>query len=164
MEHRYRLPQQSPHLLFLRTLQATSLLIRLPAVEMLRMQAEMEYLFMHEVSVTAPARIRRPPIQQFSGGSGTGAYVCNLTGLLGSTTYYVRAYATNSAGTAYGNQDVFATLAPVAPTLSTTAISSITYQSAVSGGNTINDGGSPITAKGVCWDTLTGRLLRKSYN
>jgi hypothetical protein len=98
-----------------------------------------------------------------SGGSGTGAFVCNLIGLLGSTTYYIRAYATNSAGTAYGNQDVFATLAPVAPTLSTTAISSITYQSAVSGGNAINDGGSPITAKGVCWDTLSGPLVTGSH-
>lgn len=98
-----------------------------------------------------------------SGGTGTGAFVCNLTGLTGGTTYYVRAYATNSAGTSYGNQDVFATLTPVAPTLLTTAISSITYQSAISGGNTINDGGSAITAKGVCWDTLTGPVVTGSH-
>ena len=97
------------------------------------------------------------------GGTGTGAFVCNLTGLLGGNTYYVRAYATNTAGTAYGNQDVFATLTPTAPTLNTTAVSSITYQSAVSGGNTINDGGSPITAKGVCWDTLTGPTITSSH-
>jgi uncharacterized protein (TIGR02145 family) len=37
-------------------------------------------------------------------GSGTGAYVSYLTGLNASTIYYVRAYATNSAGTAYGNE------------------------------------------------------------
>jgi hypothetical protein len=97
------------------------------------------------------------------GGTGTGAFVCNLTGLLGGNTYYVKAYATNSAGTAYGNQDVFATLTPVAPTLITTAVTSITYNSAVSGGNTINDGGSPITAKGVCWDTLTGPTITSSH-
>lgn len=41
---------------------------------------------------------------QTSDGSGTGSYTSNLTGLAPSTTYYVRAYATNSAGTAYGNQ------------------------------------------------------------
>jgi len=43
-------------------------------------------------------------------GSGTGAFVSNLTGLTGNTTYYVRAYATNSAGTAYGNEQSFTTL------------------------------------------------------
>jgi uncharacterized protein (TIGR02145 family) len=36
-------------------------------------------------------------------GSGTGSYTCNLSGLTPSTTYYVRAYAINSAGTAYGS-------------------------------------------------------------
>jgi len=39
------------------------------------------------------------------------------------------------------------------PTLNTTAISSITSTTASSGGNTINDGGGTITAKGVCWST-----------
>lgn len=44
-----------------------------------------------------------------SDGSGTGNFVSNLTGLLPNTTYYVRAYATNSVGTAYGNQVSFST-------------------------------------------------------
>jgi hypothetical protein len=43
-------------------------------------------------------------------GSGTGSFVSNLTGLSVSTLYYVRAYATNSAGTSYGNQVSFTTL------------------------------------------------------
>jgi len=36
-------------------------------------------------------------------GSGTGSFSSNLTGLTPNTTYFVRAYAINSAGTAYGN-------------------------------------------------------------
>lgn len=44
-----------------------------------------------------------------SDGTGTGTFVSNLTGLLPNTTYYVRAYATNSVGTAYGNQVSFST-------------------------------------------------------
>ena len=35
-------------------------------------------------------------------GSGLGSYISDLTGLSGSTLYYVRAYATNSEGTGYG--------------------------------------------------------------
>ncbi len=42
-------------------------------------------------------------------GSGTGTFTSSLTGLSGSTTYYVRAYATNSAGTAYGPEISFTT-------------------------------------------------------
>ena len=44
-------------------------------------------------------------------GSGTGSFTSNLTSLTASTTYYVRAYATNSAGTAYGNEVSFTTTA-----------------------------------------------------
>jgi hypothetical protein len=44
-----------------------------------------------------------------SNGSGTGSFTSNLTGLNPSTTYYVRAYATNSTGTAYGNEIQFIT-------------------------------------------------------
>jgi phosphodiesterase/alkaline phosphatase D-like protein len=46
-----------------------------------------------------------------AGGTGTGGFTGNLTGLSPSTTYYVRAYATNSAGTAYGSQISFTTSA-----------------------------------------------------
>ena len=44
-----------------------------------------------------------------SQGGGIGAFTSNVSGLLPSTTYYIRAYATNSAGTAYGNQITFST-------------------------------------------------------
>lgn len=45
-----------------------------------------------------------------SDGTGLGAFTSNITGLSGLTKYYVRAYATNSAGTAYGEQLEFTTL------------------------------------------------------
>ncbi|MDD5426224.1 MAG: fibrobacter succinogenes major paralogous domain-containing protein [candidate division Zixibacteria bacterium] len=37
-----------------------------------------------------------------SDGTGTGSYVSSITGLSSGTTYYVRAYASNSVGTGYG--------------------------------------------------------------
>jgi uncharacterized protein (TIGR02145 family) len=44
-------------------------------------------------------------------GTGTGSFTSTLASLNGSTTYYVRAYATNSVGTAYGNEVSFTTSA-----------------------------------------------------
>jgi len=45
-----------------------------------------------------------------SDGEGIGGFGSELTGLNPNTTYYVRAYATNKAGTAYGNEVTFKTL------------------------------------------------------
>jgi len=42
-------------------------------------------------------------------GSGTGSFTSDITGLAANTPYYVRAYATNSSGTGYGNQVIFRT-------------------------------------------------------
>lgn len=41
--------------------------------------------------------------------SGTGSFSSTISGLVSNTTYYVRAYATNSSGTAYGLQQTFTT-------------------------------------------------------
>lgn len=46
-------------------------------------------------------------------GDAIGVFESSLTGLSGLTTYYVRAYATNSAGTAYGPEISFTTLVSV---------------------------------------------------
>ncbi len=47
-----------------------------------------------------------------SDGDGPGAFTSSLTGLTENTMYYVRAYATNSAGTGYGDEVSFTTLVP----------------------------------------------------
>ncbi len=86
-------------------------------------------------------------------GTGTGAFTSNLTELTLGTTYYVRAYATNSAGTAYGNEVSFDTDPITLATLTTNAVGSITQTTALSGGNITDDGGAAITAKGICWGT-----------
>lgn len=44
-------------------------------------------------------------------GSGSGTFTSNLTFLSANITYFVRAYATNSSGTAYGNEVSFTTTA-----------------------------------------------------
>jgi plastocyanin len=88
-----------------------------------------------------------------SDGSGTGEFTSNITGLTTGTLYYVRAYATNSVGTAYGDEVFFLTAANQLATLTTTTVSLITATTAVSGGSITDDGGSNITARGICWGT-----------
>jgi hypothetical protein len=85
-------------------------------------------------------------------GTGTGSFTSNLIGLIPGTPYYVRAYATNAIGTAYGNQVSFTTTAGT-PTVTTSAVTGITQTTATSGGNVTSDGGSSVTARGVCWST-----------
>lgn len=48
-----------------------------------------------------------------AGGADTGVFVSNLLGLEKYTTYHVRAFATNSAGTTYGENREFKTLADI---------------------------------------------------
>ncbi|MCX6269833.1 MAG: hypothetical protein NTU44_01190 [Bacteroidetes bacterium] len=48
-------------------------------------------------------------------GTGIGMFISNLTGLLVDTTYFIRAYATNSAGTNYGNELSFTAAEPYVP-------------------------------------------------
>jgi hypothetical protein len=43
-------------------------------------------------------------------GTGTGSFTSSITGLTSATIYYVKSYATNAAGTAYGNEISFTTL------------------------------------------------------
>ena len=86
-------------------------------------------------------------------GTGTGSFTSNITGLSMNTTYYVRAYATNSAGTSYGEQKTFTTSGSGMPTVTTNNMSNITQTTATSGGNVTSDGGATVTARGVCWST-----------
>ena len=95
-------------------------------------------------------------------GVGTGAFTSNISNLLGSTTYYIRAYAINTTGIGYGNQITFTTPVPTPPSLTTTAASSITSVSVETGGTILNNGGAPITARGVVWDTLQNPVLTKN--
>jgi uncharacterized protein (TIGR02145 family) len=95
-------------------------------------------------------------------GVGAGLFTSNISNLLGSTTYYIRAYAINTTGISYGNQITFTTPVPTPPSLTTTALSSITSVSVATGGSILNNGGALITAKGVVWDTLTNPIVTKN--
>ncbi|MCE1199230.1 MAG: SusF/SusE family outer membrane protein [Marinilabiliales bacterium] len=87
-----------------------------------------------------------------SDGKGTGSFVSALSGLKGNVTYYVRAYAVNSAGTAYGPEVSFKTLVDL-PAVTTVDVTSVNKTTAVTGGNVTYDGGAAISARGVVYGT-----------
>ncbi len=98
-----------------------------------------------------------------SDAKGTGAFVSALTGLKGNKTYYVRAYATNSAGTAYGPEVAFTTLVDL-PVVTTTEVTAISKTGALSGGAVTYDGGGTVINRGLAWGltanpTITGSKI-----
>ncbi len=93
-------------------------------------------------------------------GNGNGIFKSSITGLTAGTTYYIRAYATNNAGTGYGNQDTIKTL--TIPTLTTISAVATSATTASSGGNVSSDGGTPVTNRGVCWSTTSNPTIYES--
>jgi len=74
-------------------------------------------------------------------GAGTGSFISNIDGLTHNITYHVRAYATNSAGTGYGEDVAFTTL--------DTCTLTVTKEGNGNGNVTID--GAPITFSGNIW-------------
>jgi hypothetical protein len=62
-----------------------------------------------------------------SNGTGTGIFTSTLVGLIAKTAYYVKAYATNSAGTAYGSQMMFTTIGTPPPVDGTYKLTSLRF-------------------------------------
>jgi len=82
--------------------------------------------------------------------AGSGAFTISITNLNPGTTYYFRAFATNIAGTSYGNQVIGTTYA-VLPDVTTMEASNIAETSFRLSAAITYDGGSPVTARGICW-------------
>ena len=124
------------------------------------------------------------PTSGTSDGNGTGAFTSTLFGLNPNTQYFYRAYATNSVGTGYGNEDDFFTLAltPGAPTVSNATINTVdvtidangnpahtTFAIQEAGGNYVQAdgtlGATAVWQTAVAWTPLTvfGLSANTSY-
>ena len=87
-------------------------------------------------------------------GEGIGSFSRTITGLYPNIPYYVRAYAVNGHGVAYSNE-VTITLESemTVPTVVTQDVVSILENMATGGGNVVEDGGTEVTERGICWGT-----------
>lgn len=84
----------------------------------------------------------------------SGAFAANVTNLSASTTYCIRAYATNENGTSYGETKTFTTTQGLPTVTTTDPGENITSTSIATGGNVTDDGGFTVTARGVVYSTL----------
>jgi pectin methylesterase-like acyl-CoA thioesterase len=100
-----------------------------------------------------------------SDGTTSAQFTSSITGLTAGTPYYVRAYATNSAGTAYGNEITFTTMTVLtAPVISTNPVTNIVNTSATGSGNITDWGGSTISDRGICWSLSHQPTIANDYN
>lgn len=90
--------------------------------------------------------------------TSTGPFSSTLTGLSPNVTYHVRAYATNSLGTAYGEDITFTTTVGKV-TLQTNDITEITHNAATGSGTISQLEGNIIVERGLCWATAANPTL-----
>jgi uncharacterized protein (TIGR02145 family) len=112
-------------------------------------------------TVTNPTISLSTKLISTTGQVGLGAFKSVMTGLKASTKYFVRAFATNSAGSSYGNELSFTTNASRPPTLITKPIIQISSSGAISGGLLYSVDGS-IISRGVVWSTSINPTIQLS--
>ena len=110
------------------------------------------------------SRLSDPSLADYhvSCGAGEDPFTCTISGLEKNTVYYVRAYASNSVGTAYGEPMSFRTHG--IPSVSTGSVTNVAVSSAICSGNVSSDGGSPVTRRGVCWSEMPIPTINNEYN
>ncbi len=87
-------------------------------------------------------------------GLGSGSFASQLTNLIPGSTYFLRAYATNEAATAYGEELSFTTLnSIVVPAVETASVTNIMVKTAACGGEVSDWGGDTVNVRGICWNT-----------
>lgn len=86
-------------------------------------------------------------------GQTNGTFGKTVTGLKEHTTYHVRSYAVNEAGTAYGVEVTFTTLEVTEPTLSAVTVSNISKTSAAFAAQGTSTGNGTLTDAGFVYST-----------
>ena len=91
-------------------------------------------------------------------GKGTGEFVANASGLVVGNTYYVRAYATNTQGTAYG-EEVELDFSAILPEVTTDSVYAIDNTTAYMIGKITNMGDPEYTERGFIYGTMQTPMI-----
>ncbi len=107
-----------------------------------------------------------PDFTDFSGVANysiAGTFQLNAQNLTPSTLYHFKAYATSVSGTYWGEESTFTTLSLVVPTLNTIDPITVSTTSIQSGGNILEEGGTPIIEKGIVYGTSSNPTISGSH-
>lgn len=116
----------------------------------------------HVWSKTAEPTLQTGKYTNLGEATETKAFTSEITGLKAHTIYYVRAYATNEKGTAYGD-DISFTTSKTDVRLTTSDVTEIVHNAATGGGTVADDGGHTVMERGVCWDTKTAPTIEDNH-
>lgn len=109
-----------------------------------------------------------PDVIKVTAGSGIGEFSAALSSLSANTTYHVRAYAVNEAGTSYGGDRTFTTLSAALPpdmyydnppTVITGPVTGITMIGASLSGKVVSSGGATVTERGFVCATSSNPVI-----
>lgn len=104
------------------------------------------YATMHNPSVDTDSKL-------IVSGKGLGEFTGNVSGLVLGKTYYVRAYAKNVQGTAYGNE-VVADFNAILPEVETTSVTLMSETKAYFIGKILASGDPKYTERGFIYGTM----------
>ncbi|KKM87597.1 hypothetical protein LCGC14_1267340 [marine sediment metagenome] len=82
-----------------------------------------------------------------------GEFYDDITELSANTLYHVRAYVTNTSGTAYGADLTFTTLAAGVPIVTAQPATDVQPTTATGNATIVSEGASSVTEHGHCWST-----------
>lgn len=90
-------------------------------------------------------------------GNEIGPFVAQVTGLTPQRTYYFRAYARNDFGTVYSNELAIQTKSQLPSLRTNMPVVNNSLGTVIAGGQILDQGRSPIVAKGVCYSSVDPR-------
>lgn len=97
-------------------------------------------------------------------GIGLGAFDCVMSDLQPDQTYYVRAFAGNSKGIAYGNEVSFTTASVGSlPTVTLDNFSVVSSSSFAVTATVAEQGASAVIVRGICWSTLPSPVMDNNH-
>lgn len=91
-------------------------------------------------------------MSKLSNGAGDPVFTTSMPNLDPAAKYYVRAYASNLMGTAYGSEVTFTTKSDT-PYLSTTIANPFLHNNTVTGGTVLRENGYAVTVRGIVYGT-----------
>jgi hypothetical protein len=109
----------------------------------------------YSTSVTTPTSANTAQVI----GSGNGIFSTTIGGLPQNTKYYLRAFAINSVGTAYGNVQEFTTNGPAVLSGNAIIASAVEETSVTLTATLTSDGGDETTTRGFVYSTTTNPVI-----